>query len=61
MMLLCKKIVRHVKTGKLYRVIMENVIECTNGREEKRYVVYRRFGKMFCREQQEFWMKFEEV
>ena len=55
------KVVRHIKTGNLYTLIREDVIECTNGREEKMYVVYTRNGKLFCREQQEFWRKFEEV
>lgn len=56
-----KKTVRHIKTNNLYTVLREDVIECTNGREEKRYVLYTRNGKVFCREQQEFWRKFEEV
>lgn len=55
------KVVRHTKTGKKYIVLRENVIECTNGREELRYVIYKRFGMIFCREQKEFWAKFEEV
>lgn len=56
-----KKIVRHIKTGHFYRVLREDVIECTNGREEKYYVLYTRHKRLFCREQEEFWMKFEEV
>lgn len=55
------KKVRHIKTGNIYRVLYANVIECTNGREEKEYVVYTRNGKVFCREAQEFWCKFEEI
>jgi hypothetical protein len=52
---------KHKKTGNLYYVLMENVIECTNGREEIKYVVYMsaHTGMKFCREAKEFYQKFE--
>ena len=54
--------VKHKKTGNFYWIIAEDVIECTNGREELLYVVYENFdGKLFCREKKEFWEKFELV
>ena len=56
-----KRKVRHIKTGKIYNVLYTSVIECTNGSEEKRYVVYGRKGMVFCREENEFWCKFEEA
>ena len=34
------KKVTHIKTGKTYFVIKRDVIECTNGREDKKYVIY---------------------
>lgn len=54
---------RHLKTGNIYYLIMDNVIECTNGREEKRYAVYMsaHSGERFCRESEEFHHKFEKV
>lgn len=49
----------HVKTGKLYTILNSDVIECTNGREELRYVVYTDGSMVFCRERKEFWRKFK--
>lgn len=41
---------------------MTDVIECTNGREDKKYVVYMsaHTGMKFCRETYEFYQKFEK-
>lgn len=54
---------RHKKTGNIYYVVMDDVIECTNGREEKKYVVYMSAstGMKFCREADEFYQKFEKL
>lgn len=51
----------HLKTGNEYYVIKRDIIECTNGCEEKKYVLYYRDGKFFCREQEEFDQKFKEL
>ena len=52
----------HKKTGNKYFVLHDNVIECTNGREELKYVIYENaHGMKFCREQNEFNEKFENV
>lgn len=51
----------HNKTGNLYALVQTDIIECTNGREEKLYVVYCSTTipvKVFCREQEEFFQKF---
>lgn len=48
----------HNKTGNKYRVLIEDAIECTNGREDKHYVVYCRDGLFFVREADEFKTKF---
>lgn len=48
----------HVKTGKRYTVLYDDVIECTNGREELHYVVYTDGIRVFCREREEFRRKF---
>lgn len=51
--------VRHKKTGNIYWVVATDIIECTNGRENKLYVLYENdMGKLFCREKKEFWEKF---
>ena len=49
----------HKKTGNIYFVVHRGVIECTNGREDKRYVVYKNHSEqLFCREEKEFDQKF---
>ena len=51
----------HNKTGNLYTLVQTDIIECTNGREDKKYVVYCSTTtpvKVFCREQDEFYQKF---
>lgn len=54
---------RHNKTGNTYYLLMDKVIECTNGREEKRYAVYMSAstGMIFCRESDEFYQKFTVI
>lgn len=41
---------------------MIDVLECTNGREDKKYAVYMsaHTGMKFCREVGEFYQKFEK-
>lgn len=51
----------HLKTGNYYFVLQRDIIECTNGREEKKYVLYYKNGKFFCREQVEFDQKFKTL
>ena len=48
----------HNKTGNKQHVLIEDAIECTNGREDKHYVVYYRDGMFFVREADEFAAKF---
>lgn len=49
----------HKKTGNIYFVVHRGVIECTNGREDKRYVIYKNHSEqLFCREEKEFDQKF---
>ena len=54
-------IATHKKTGKHYFVInpKEKIIECTNGREDKEYVLYSDGVRTYCREAEEFYSKFE--
>lgn len=54
---------KHKKTGHIYYVILDDVIECTNGREELHYTVYMSAvtTQKFCRERNEFLEKFEAV
>lgn len=55
------KPVTHKKTGNSYLAAVHTAIECTNGREEKEYVVYFNLkGQMFVREATEFHEKFTE-
>ena len=49
----------HNKTGKHYHVLYDNIIECTNGREDLTYVLYANDEhRYFTRERDEFWQKF---
>lgn len=54
------RLMKHLKTDNVYVELMRDIIECTNGREEKKYVVYKNNeGMIFCREQEEFDSKFK--
>lgn len=52
---------RHKKTGNIYTVIFDEVTECTNGREDIDYIVYTNGDKIFVRQANEFYTKFELV
>ena len=59
---------KNKKTGNLYVVIYDEAIECTNGREDIDYTVYTSIndvkdmnGKIFVRQTNEFYQKFERV
>ena len=53
----------HNKTGKLYFVMMENVLNCTNAQanEEQELCIYCDQKKFYAREKKEFFEKFTEV
>ena len=53
--------VKHLKTGNIYTVLLDNVTECTNGREDIKYVVYTNGSMIFCREINEFKAKFTKL
>lgn len=48
----------HKKTGNIYHVVADDVIDCTNASNDRRMVLYSRDGKMFVREYEEFKEKF---
>ena len=51
----------HKKTGNTYFLLNDELIECTNGREEKKYCLYaNQEGMVFVRERSEFYQKFEK-
>ena len=56
---------KHKKTGNLYVVLYAKAVECTNGREDIDYTVYTSLddvnGKIFVRQTNEFYQKFERV
>lgn len=57
---------RHRKTGILYEIVAEHVINATNSRESERLVLYRRARPeltemLFARETGEFEQKFVRV
>lgn len=54
-------LVIHKKTGNMYILLNDELIECTNGREDKKYCLYVNLeGMVFVREQDEFYQKFEK-
>ena len=54
-------LVIHKKTGNMYILLNDDLIECTNGREEKKYCLYVNLeGMVFVRERSEFYQKFEK-
>ena len=51
----------HKKTGNMYFLLNDYLIECTNGRVEKKYCLYVNIeGMVFVRERDEFYQKFEK-
>lgn len=51
----------HKKTGNTYFLLNDELIECTNGREDKKYCLYASLaGMVFVREADEFYQKFEK-
>lgn len=53
---------KHNKTGNTYILLNDDLIECTNGREEKKYCLYSNTeGKIFVRECNEFYDKFTKL
>lgn len=53
---------KHNKTGNTYILLNDDLIECTNGREEKKYCLYANTeGKVFIREHDEFYNKFTKL
>ena len=51
----------HKKTGNTYFLLNDELIECTNGREDKKYCLYvSSAGMVFVREADEFYQKFEK-
>lgn len=53
---------KHNKTGNMYIMLNDQLIECTNGREEKKYCLYANTeGKIFIRERDEFYNKFTKL
>jgi len=53
---------KHNKTGNMYIMLNDQLIECTNGREEKKYCLYANTeGKIFVREHDEFYNKFTKL
>lgn len=45
----------------MYILLNDDLIECTNGREDKKYCLYVNLeGMVFIRERDEFYQKFEK-
>lgn len=52
---------KHLKTGNIYEMIRDDVINCTNANDEQIMVLYKNDNcpdKIFVREKSEFYNKF---
>lgn len=55
---------KHIKTGNIYKMIRDDVINCTNANDHQTMVLYKRPGfeeLIFVREKEEFYKKFEPI
>ncbi len=55
---------KHLKTGNIYEMIRDDVINCTNANDEQIMVLYKNDNypdKIFVRERSEFYKKFEII
>ena len=55
---------KHLKTGNIYELIRDDVINCTNANSEQIMVMYKNENypdKVFVREKTEFFEKFELI
>ena len=55
---------RHLKTGNIYEMVRDDVINATNANSEQIMVLYKsdlHRGKLFVREKNEFYEKFKMI
>ena len=55
---------KHLKTGDLYEMIRDDVINCTNANDHQIMVLYKRDGYpdlIFVREKEEFYRKVQKI
>lgn len=58
------KLFKHLKTGNIYEMLRDDVINCTNANDDQIMVMYKREDLpdlIFVREKSEFYQKFEEI
>lgn len=54
----------HIKTGNIYEMVRDDVINCTNANDDQVMVLYKRPeypDLIFVREKNEFFQKFKEL
>lgn len=53
---------RHIKTGKIYRKFLLEIVDATNTTDGRQMILYQNSnGDMFVREQEEFNAKFDLI
>lgn len=55
---------KHLKTGNIYYLLRDDVINCTNANDHQTMVLYKRDGYpdlIFVREKEEFFEKFKKL
>ena len=54
--------VEHNKTGNIYFIIQDEIIDATNSSNNQAMVLYMNMrGELFVREKNEFWIKFSSI
>lgn len=52
---------KNLKKGTVYEVLKTGVINCTNAQDGQKMVLYSNGELVFCREENEFYQKFEKI
>jgi len=52
---------KNLKKGTVYEVLRTGVINCTNAQDGQKMVLYSNGELVFCREENEFYQKFEKI
>ncbi len=52
---------KNLKKSTVYKVLQTGVINCTNAQDGQKMVLYTNGELTFCREENEFYTKFEKI
>jgi hypothetical protein len=52
---------KNIKNGTIYEIVQTEIINCTNAQDGQKMILYTNGELTFCREEQEFYKKFEKI